>query len=79
MKCLLIRDLALTKELSGEDLAAVRGGMTTGGCVVTPVPTVPAVPFNGDPRAMIEAIYALIPVYTPMDPTRNPGPIYVPQ
>ncbi|MFN0304095.1 MAG: hypothetical protein ACKVQU_27495 [Burkholderiales bacterium] len=76
MKFLLIKDLALTKELRREDLVAVRGGIVVGGCV-TPAPTIPAVPFNADPRVMIDAIYALIPAYTPMNPAPMPGPIMV--
>ena len=76
MKFLLIKDLALTKEMSREDLTAVRGGIAVGGCV-TPAPAIPAVPFNQDPRVMIDAIYALIPVYAPMNPTPMPGPIMV--
>ena len=67
MKFISIKDLELTNELSREDLAAVRGGITVGGCV-PPMPAVPAMPVNGDPRAMIEAISALIPVYASMNP-----------
>lgn len=78
MKSIFIKDLELTNELSREDLAAVRGGIAIGGCV-TPVPAIPAIPINGDPRAMIEAIYALIPIRTPMNPTPMPGPIMVAQ
>ncbi|MFM9883570.1 MAG: hypothetical protein ACKVQT_11130 [Burkholderiales bacterium] len=79
MKFLLIRDLVSTKELSREERAAVRGGVMPGGCLNPPVPAIPAVPFNPDPRVMIEAIYARIPGYPPMNPMPMPGPIMVAQ
>lgn len=64
MKTLEIKDLDAAKELSREELAAVRGGMSVmpGGCYPAPGPQLPSL----DPQAMMDSILAQMPAMPPM-------------